>query len=69
MASGAAEIARSLSAIGWRPGLALCLTGGIGPSFAAHLPPEMQSELIPPQGEPLTGAIALARDLAKEQAR
>ena len=67
--SGAAEIARSLSAIGWEPGLALCLTGGIGPSFAAHLPPEMQAELVAPQGEPLSGAIALAQDLAKERAK
>ena len=64
MSAGAAEIARSLPAIGWTPGLAICLTGGIGPHFAAYLPDPMQADIAPPDGEPLEGALALAEDLA-----
>ncbi|MEL7213396.1 MAG: BadF/BadG/BcrA/BcrD ATPase family protein [Pseudomonadota bacterium] len=69
MRAGAAEITRSLVSIGWRPGLALCLTGGIGHHFGSYLAEDMRIELEAPLGPPLEGAIALARDLAKEHAR
>lgn len=68
MRSGAFDIARSLPPIGWVPGLVICLTGGIGPQFAPYLPEKMQVEIAPPYGEPLTGALALALDVAKEAA-
>ncbi len=66
--SGADEIARSLSALGWTTDLSICLTGGIGPSYKTYLPGEMQAKLIAPQGEPLDGALSLARDLERETA-
>lgn len=62
---GAAEIAASARHLGWVPGLALCLTGGIGPHYAPYLPGDMRQALIRPQGDPLDGAIALARALAE----
>ncbi len=68
MAAGAREIARSLPLIGWAPGQAICLTGGIGPSFGPFLPAEMQTDLAAPSGEPLDGALSLARLLAEETA-
>ncbi len=52
--------------LGWQPGLAMCLTGGIGPRFADYLPEDMQSALAEPLGDPLRGAIALAHAFEKE---
>ncbi|WP_424933454.1 BadF/BadG/BcrA/BcrD ATPase family protein [Amaricoccus macauensis] len=66
MEEGAARIAHTLPQIGWTPGLPLCLTGGIGPHFARFLPMDMQAGLAEPKGQPLDGALALARDLARE---
>lgn len=66
MQSGAAEIARSLPLIGWRPGFAICLTGGTGPQFEPYLPEPMRADIVAPAGEPLTGALSLAQDLAEE---
>ncbi|MXQ07450.1 ATPase [Alphaproteobacteria bacterium GH1-50] len=66
MQAGADEIARALPLMGWEPGRAICLTGGIGPLFAPYLSDDMQSDLTTPEGQPLDGALALARDLARE---
>lgn len=66
MTSGAAEIAALVPRMGWVPGMAVCLTGGIGPHFTPHLPSAMQADVMAPQGAPLDGALALARDFAKE---
>ena len=60
------EVAGVLTTIGWSNGQRICLTGGIGPQFADYLPHDMQAALAAPAGEPLQGAIALARDLAAE---
>lgn len=65
MRLGAGEIARAVLDLGWQPGQALCLTGGIGPHFALYLPDKLRAQLTDPEGEPLDGAISLARDLAK----
>lgn len=64
----AEEVRRSLTVMGWRPGLALCLTGGIGPHYQRFLPQEMQAALRPPAGDPLSGALALAWDLSRRLA-
>lgn len=64
MHQGARYIADTLPRIGWTPGHALCLTGGLAPQYRSYLPPEMQDALQPPQGDPLTGALALAREFA-----
>lgn len=65
MTEGAREIGRSLPQIGWRPGLVICLTGGIGPHFEPYLPEEMRDAIVAPAGEPLSGALSLARDFAE----
>lgn len=69
LARGAAEIAATLEALGWRPGLPVCLTGGIGPAYAAALPPALRAALAAPLGTPLDGALALAREFATELRR
>mgnify|MGYP001826436287 CR=1 FL=1 len=66
MRAGAEEIARALLRIGWQPGRAICLTGGIAPRFGPYLPADMQADLTPPESEPLAGALSMARDLALE---
>lgn len=68
MMAGAADIARSLPLIGWVPGLAICLTGGIGPQFAPYLPEAMQSDLDTPAGTPIDGALSLAAERIGEPA-
>ena len=68
MAAGAAEIARALPHVGWVTGMPLCLAGGIGPEFAPFLPDAMRAALVAPEGSPLDGARALARDFAREGA-
>ena len=66
MQAGADEIVRALPPMGWVPGLAICLTGGVGPHFRDYLPDDMKACLSAAEGEPLEGAISLARDLAGE---
>lgn len=66
MAAGASEIARSLRLIGWTPGMTICLTGGAGPQFETYLPDAMRTDLSDPAGDPLSGALSLAHDLATE---
>jgi glucosamine kinase len=66
MAAGARAIAASLVSIGWVSGQAICLTGGIGPHFGPYLPDVMRADIVPPEGDPLAGALSLAQDLALE---
>ncbi|MEM9430034.1 MAG: BadF/BadG/BcrA/BcrD ATPase family protein [Pseudomonadota bacterium] len=65
---GAAWCADMVRRLGWSPGRIICLTGGIGPEYADHLPEEMRACLAPPEGSTLDGAIALAVALADEAA-
>lgn len=65
MEEAAAQVAEGLTRIGWRPGLTVCLTGGIGPHYARYLPGEIQACLRPPKAEPIEGAIALALEHAE----
>ncbi|UWQ00328.1 BadF/BadG/BcrA/BcrD ATPase family protein [Aliiroseovarius crassostreae] len=66
MEAGADAIADRLIRMGWQQGQPLCLTGGIGPEFAAYLPDRMQQSLIAPKATPLEGALALAHLFARE---
>ena len=68
MRQGAEEIARGLHSLGWHPGLAICLTGGIGPHYTAYLPEALRASVTDREGEPLDGAIALALAFAQELA-
>lgn len=66
MMSGANDIADGLRALGWNAGMPIFLTGGIGPHYAPFLPNDMQADITEGQGEPLDGALSLARDFAEE---
>lgn len=68
MREAAEIVADELRKLGWVPGLPICLTGGVGPTYAAYLPEEMRKDIREPLEEPIGGAIALARDLAREHA-
>lgn len=63
---GADEITRTLHSLGWAPGKPVCLTGGIGPTFAAYLPADIAADLAQPQGTPLDGAVSLAMAHSRE---
>lgn len=61
MREGADWILKAAAALGWRPGEALCLTGGLGPHYARVL----GVDVIAPCGSALDGALALAADLPR----
>ncbi|WP_282092374.1 BadF/BadG/BcrA/BcrD ATPase family protein [Epibacterium ulvae] len=61
----ASQLAEMLTAFGWTNASPLCLTGGIGATYARYLPTEIQTALISPLGSPLDGAIALAQTFAQ----
>lgn len=65
MQLGAKIITDTLHDLGWNPDQNLCLTGGIAPFYAPHLPSEMRRALVDPIGSPMDGAIALAQDFAQ----
>lgn len=64
---GAGQIATILPRLGWRAGQRLCLTGGLAPHYAPHLPDPMRAALSEPRGEPIEGAIALARAMPENR--
>lgn len=45
----------------------LCLTGGVAPHLEPYLPSALQARVTAPDGTPLDGALAMARDLAVAQ--
>lgn len=66
MTHGAQLIAQTLRAMGWQPKDKICLSGGFGQTYAAYLPQDMQASLFPAKGEPLDGAVELARKYCRE---
>ncbi|MCG7493090.1 BadF/BadG/BcrA/BcrD ATPase family protein [Thalassobius sp. Cn5-15] len=66
MQEGADYIAKTTYALGWRVGQALCLTGGIGPHYAALLPDDMQAALQPAVSTPLEAALDMAQALGRD---
>ncbi|WP_375228575.1 BadF/BadG/BcrA/BcrD ATPase family protein [Roseobacter sp. S98] len=66
MRKGAEHIAQKLTDLGWHADMPVCLTGGIGPFFARHLPEQMRHCITAPKSTPLEGALSLAMDLASE---
>ncbi len=66
MSDAANHVADELAALGWQPGLTICLTGGIGPYYADLLPEAMRTDVKPPLDDPIVGAEALAQDYAQE---
>ncbi|WP_170464605.1 BadF/BadG/BcrA/BcrD ATPase family protein [Ruegeria arenilitoris] len=63
---GADYLTDMMMKMGWTADMPICLTGGIGPLYASHLPPGMQSVLLQPLGDPLSGALALAQAYQEE---
>ncbi len=58
--AGADYIDRGLRVIGWTEGEPVCLTGGLGATYAPLLGADLQACLQPPQGSALDGALTLA---------
>ncbi|MCB2129159.1 MAG: ATPase [Rhodobacteraceae bacterium] len=61
MTDAAAYVVTTMTAIGWRPGEPVCLTGGASESVAAYLPANVIADRVAPLGTPLDGALDLAR--------
>lgn len=57
---GADYIDRGLRALGWTPGEAVCLTGGLGATYEPLLGADLRGCLQPPLGSALDGALTLA---------
>ncbi|RMF33114.1 MAG: ATPase [Alphaproteobacteria bacterium] len=64
MQRGADYIMDAARALGWQPGEALCLAGGIGPHYREYLPAEAAGAVTAPRGSTLDGALELAGRLA-----
>ncbi|MEX0286595.1 MAG: BadF/BadG/BcrA/BcrD ATPase family protein [Paracoccaceae bacterium] len=67
MQRASAYVYDAASWLGWTEGMALCLSGGIGPTYAPYLPEPAQATLVDPLGSPLDGALDLARGFAQEE--
>ncbi|MEM8665226.1 MAG: ATPase, partial [Pseudomonadota bacterium] len=65
MARGAARLGDVVVAMGWTPGLALMLTGGLAPTYAPYLGAPLRDALAEPKGEPIDGALELAGGFAR----
>lgn len=61
MRRGAAYLMDALAAMEFGRDDVLCLTGGLGPHYAEHLPEEVRTRIIAPEGSALDGALALAK--------
>lgn len=60
---GARYITEIVERLGWSDGMTLCLTGGVAPCYRAHLSQQLRRCLRQPLGEPLDGALSLAREV------
>jgi glucosamine kinase len=63
MQQGAGYLLRALGAMGFAAPDVLCLSGGIGPHYAAFLPTELQAAIVAPKGQAIDGAVRLALTL------
>lgn len=64
MLRGAAYLAQACEALGRGAEEPLCLTGVLGTGFARWLEPDLRRVLVPPRGDVLAGATALAGQVA-----
>ncbi|MEM6824034.1 MAG: BadF/BadG/BcrA/BcrD ATPase family protein [Pseudomonadota bacterium] len=64
---GAGYLARMLDALGRREEEPVCLTGGLGRCYAPYLLGTLTARLQNPLGEPIDGALALARSFVRER--
>ncbi|PUB15617.1 BadF/BadG/BcrA/BcrD ATPase family protein [Yoonia sediminilitoris] len=61
MKTGADHLALCLDALGFAPGDTVCLTGGVGPHYAAYLPTRVLAGQTACRGSALDGAFQLAK--------
>ena len=66
MSKGAVIIDEKLQQLGCTDSDAVCLTGGIAPHYKPYLSTQTQHKLIDASGEPLDGAIALAKEFYQQ---
>ena len=59
---GAALIAEKLSLFSWTQNDLVCLTGGVARYYKRYFPTVLQQCIVDASGEPLDGAVALARE-------
>ena len=64
MQAGSIYLTNAIDTLGLGRSDVLCLTGGLGPSYAEWLMASHRSRLADPEGTPLDGALALAADAA-----
>lgn len=57
---------KGLAALDFTPGDRLCMTGGVGPRYEPYLSPKTIRNVVPPQGNAMQGAFALARHTAQQ---
>jgi len=62
LSEGADKVTEMLTKLGWKESHPICFSGGFAPHYKTFLPNIMQSDVVDPKGEPLDGAVALARD-------
>lgn len=67
MKEGVDYLVQALSTLGFLPGDALCLTGGVGPHYAPYLPAEALRGRVSSRGGSLDGAFQLAARHAVNQ--
>lgn len=63
---GATLVSEKLAQLGWLKGKSICLTGGIAGQYKQYLPSSMQFDIAGAKGEPLDGAVMLAREYIVE---
>ncbi|WP_421905483.1 BadF/BadG/BcrA/BcrD ATPase family protein [Mameliella sp.] len=67
MTAGAAYLARGVAVLDPSGQAPVCLTGGLGPAYRAHLS-NLQRRIVQPQGTALDGALRLAGEAARRRA-
>lgn len=63
---GATLVTEKLVQLGWLKGKSICLTGGIAGHYKQYLSSAMQPDIASAKGEPLEGAVMLARQFILE---
>ena len=63
---GALILKLKLTQLGWSEGDSVCLTGGLAAHYRFYLPDELQREVVKAKGEPIDGAVILARRFVRE---
>lgn len=66
MRRGAEHICGVIGRLGWQSGAKICLTGSLAPHYHDYLDAQFARDVAPAKGEPIDGAISLAREFERE---